>query len=364
MADARSNEPQGHRRAEGAPPAARRRVPRPPRPASVAVRAARARPPAVAPRAPRPATRCPSASRAGRCRCTCGCRSCAASRTRSASSTRSSTWTASRRAVPRGWRRHRRGPRRQGRRPRRRAGQGARHRRDHRHGGRHRAQVLGHGQGQDRRSRRLRHRSLTPEAAPRQRPGRRDSRPRGVIVPRIDLCQHQVASRGRQEDLVLTAFARAFRTPDLRKKLLFTLAIMAIFRLGSFVPTPGVSYSAVQACLPRRRTAVQRRARPGQPVQRRSAAPAVGLRARDHAVHHGEHHRAAAHGGHPAVRDPQEGGPGRHGQADPVHPLPDHRPGRPAVGDARHAGAQPGAACSAYSRQHEHRARPRACRRS
>ena len=48
---------------------------------------------------------------------------------------------------------------------------------------------------------------------------------------------------------MLTAFARAFRTPDLRRKLLFTLAIMAIFRLGSVVPTPGVNYSAVQACI-------------------------------------------------------------------------------------------------------------------
>ncbi len=48
---------------------------------------------------------------------------------------------------------------------------------------------------------------------------------------------------------MLTAFARAFRTPDLRKKILFTLAIMALFRLGSLVPTPGVSYPAVQQCI-------------------------------------------------------------------------------------------------------------------
>ena len=48
---------------------------------------------------------------------------------------------------------------------------------------------------------------------------------------------------------MLTAFVRAFRTPDLRRKLLFTLAIMALFRLGSFVPTPGVSYEAVQSCI-------------------------------------------------------------------------------------------------------------------
>jgi preprotein translocase subunit SecY len=48
---------------------------------------------------------------------------------------------------------------------------------------------------------------------------------------------------------VLTAFARAFRTPDLRRKLLFTMFIMAIFRLGSFIPTPGVSYQAVRKCV-------------------------------------------------------------------------------------------------------------------
>ena len=49
---------------------------------------------------------------------------------------------------------------------------------------------------------------------------------------------------------MLTAFIRAFKTPDLRKKLLFTLAIMAIFRLGSHVPTPGVSYVDIQNCQP------------------------------------------------------------------------------------------------------------------
>jgi preprotein translocase subunit SecY len=54
---------------------------------------------------------------------------------------------------------------------------------------------------------------------------------------------------GAQEVCVLTAFVRAFRTPDLRRKLLFTLAIMALFRLGSFVPTPGVDYQAVRTCV-------------------------------------------------------------------------------------------------------------------
>ncbi len=48
---------------------------------------------------------------------------------------------------------------------------------------------------------------------------------------------------------MLTAFGRAFKTPDLRRKLLFTLGIIVLFRLGSHVPTPGVSYPLVQQCI-------------------------------------------------------------------------------------------------------------------
>ncbi len=48
---------------------------------------------------------------------------------------------------------------------------------------------------------------------------------------------------------MLTAFGRAFKTPDLRRKILFTLAVIAIYRLGSFVPGPGVSYVAIQQAL-------------------------------------------------------------------------------------------------------------------
>ena len=48
---------------------------------------------------------------------------------------------------------------------------------------------------------------------------------------------------------MLTAFATAFKTPDLRNKIFFTLSIMALFRFGSLVPTPGVSYTNVKECL-------------------------------------------------------------------------------------------------------------------
>ena len=48
---------------------------------------------------------------------------------------------------------------------------------------------------------------------------------------------------------MFSAVIRAFRTPDLRRKLLFTLFIIGIFRMGSFIPAPFVNYGNVQQCL-------------------------------------------------------------------------------------------------------------------
>jgi preprotein translocase subunit SecY len=48
---------------------------------------------------------------------------------------------------------------------------------------------------------------------------------------------------------MLSAFANAFRSPDLRKKIFFTLFILAIFRLGSTLPTPNVNVTQVNVCL-------------------------------------------------------------------------------------------------------------------
>ena len=56
---------------------------------------------------------------------------------------------------------------------------------------------------------------------------------------------------------MLSAFANAFRTPDLRRKLLFVLMILTIFRLGSTIPTPGVTPTNAEgaAVLSQHRTA-------------------------------------------------------------------------------------------------------------
>ncbi len=48
---------------------------------------------------------------------------------------------------------------------------------------------------------------------------------------------------------MLSAFVPAFRTPDLRRNILFTLGLLALFRLGATLPSPGVDYSAVRDCI-------------------------------------------------------------------------------------------------------------------
>ncbi|MBK0420685.1 preprotein translocase subunit SecY [Leucobacter sp. CSA2] len=53
---------------------------------------------------------------------------------------------------------------------------------------------------------------------------------------------------------MFSAIGRIFRTPDLRRKLVFTLGIVSLFRLGSFIPAPFVDFNNVQACLAANKT--------------------------------------------------------------------------------------------------------------
>jgi preprotein translocase subunit SecY len=48
---------------------------------------------------------------------------------------------------------------------------------------------------------------------------------------------------------VLRAFVNAFKVPDLRKKILFTLFMIAVYRLGSHVPVPVVDIGKLQDAL-------------------------------------------------------------------------------------------------------------------
>jgi preprotein translocase subunit SecY len=45
---------------------------------------------------------------------------------------------------------------------------------------------------------------------------------------------------------LLKAFVNAFKIPDLRKKILFTLLIIGVYRLGSHIPSPGIDVQEAQ----------------------------------------------------------------------------------------------------------------------
>ena len=45
---------------------------------------------------------------------------------------------------------------------------------------------------------------------------------------------------------MLTAISNAFRIPELRRKIIFTLAMIALYRLGAYIPVPGVNLDTVK----------------------------------------------------------------------------------------------------------------------
>jgi len=44
---------------------------------------------------------------------------------------------------------------------------------------------------------------------------------------------------------VLSWLANAWRVPELRRRLLFTAVVLALYRLGSFIPAPGVNSATI-----------------------------------------------------------------------------------------------------------------------
>ncbi|MEX3504233.1 preprotein translocase subunit SecY [Corynebacterium sp. LK2510] len=47
----------------------------------------------------------------------------------------------------------------------------------------------------------------------------------------------------------MSAIAQAFKDPDLRKKILISIALIILYRIGAQVPTPGVDYAAIASRL-------------------------------------------------------------------------------------------------------------------
>ncbi|MCC3292442.1 preprotein translocase subunit SecY [Arthrobacter sp. zg-Y1110] len=48
---------------------------------------------------------------------------------------------------------------------------------------------------------------------------------------------------------MLEPIKRVFQSPDLRTKIFFTLGVLALYRLGSFIPAPGINATNVKQCL-------------------------------------------------------------------------------------------------------------------
>ncbi|TXI64070.1 preprotein translocase subunit SecY [Mycolicibacterium mageritense] len=48
---------------------------------------------------------------------------------------------------------------------------------------------------------------------------------------------------------MLSAFISSLRTADLRRKILFTLGLVVLYRVGASIPSPGVNYPNVQQCI-------------------------------------------------------------------------------------------------------------------
>ena len=103
---------------------------------------------------------------------------------------------------------------------------------------------------------------------------------------------------------MVSAFLNTVKIPELRRRILFTLAVIVIVRLGAAITTPGRQSGRIQDWFRTRSSTKRRRQRRGafQSFQRRCAGELRDLFARHHAVHQRVDHAAAAHGGDPEAR--------------------------------------------------------------
>ena len=146
---------------------------------------------------------------------------------------------------------------------------------------------------------------------------------------------------------MLSRLRNMFRVPDLRNKILFTLAMVGVYRLGAHLPVPYVDFCGDQEAPGQGEQ--QRRRRVPRPLLGRRDHQRRDLLPRDHAVHHGVDHHAAARGRDPQARAVAAGGPGRAEEDHPVDALPHGRAGARAV-DRLRVRAAPGSGRAARLR--------------
>ncbi len=128
---------------------------------------------------------------------------------------------------------------------------------------------------------------------------------------------------------MLSRLWNIYRVPDLRKKIAFTIFIIA--HLPSRRPRPRSVRRLPGDQGPPGPGEQRRRRRTARPVRRWRDHERRDLLPRDHAVHHGVDHHAAARCRDPEAGAVAAGGPGRPEEDHAVDPLPDDRPGARAV---------------------------------
>src|SRR2546430_5156616 len=67
------------------------------------------------------------------------------------------------------------------------------------------------------------------------------------FLPRLKIKSKPAAANWSCWKLMLSGFQNASKRPELRRRVLFTLAMLAVYRLGVHVPTPGIDRQALAA---------------------------------------------------------------------------------------------------------------------
>ena len=139
---------------------------------------------------------------------------------------------------------------------------------------------------------------------------------------------------------MLETLKNLFAVADLRNRVLFTLGMLAVYRVGNHIPTPGVNSEALRILA---RAGAEHAVRHVRHVHGRQPVAHHHLRAGRDAVHQLVDHPAAADGGVAVPRAAVEGRRARPPQDHAVHALPDAAARGRAVARHRHLSRAPDA---------------------
>ena len=91
-----------------------------------------------------------------------------------------------------------------------------------------------------------------------------------------------------------SAIVNIFKIPELRRRVLFTLFILIVYRIGAHIPIPGINIEALKSYFDQAAKPGRRACRFLRSVCRRRAQAVYGLRAGDNAVYLRLYHHAAS----------------------------------------------------------------------